>query len=223
MKTKVFISRSLASDSIFNSMSDVQFIDRYLIEYTSIPFDLQLVKSCQWLFFYSKKSIDYFISQLDDTIEIQAFKTICIGQKTAEYFETQTGVPVQHIIQYSMGKPSDSIQDIVGKDPICFVQGKHSFERFQSSLPTDQVMQCIVYDNTRFLDAPIPACSYYIFTSPRNTLAFFTHQQLPADAIVLSIGNSTTNELKKHYSGKIHQSQSSSEESLKQLLDSFIL
>ncbi len=221
MKTKVFISRNLTPDSVLHQLLGVQFVDRYLIEYKSIPFDFNKIKECLWLFFYSKKSIDFFVTQLNDDLEIRSFNVICIGKKTAEHFEIKTGLTVQFIVKDF--HDDDVITKLIGQDKICFIQGKFSFERFQSSLPERQIEQCIVYDNTRFLDSIIPACDYYIFTSPRNTLSFFTHQILPPHAIILSIGSSTTNELQKHYKGKIHQSQSASEESLKQLLDSFIL
>ena len=62
--SKIFISRDLATDSIFSKrlQGKATVIGLSLVEFQPLIFDAK--KSGDWLFFYSKNGIQYYFSQM---------------------------------------------------------------------------------------------------------------------------------------------------------------
>ena len=89
----LFISRKLSQDSLFDSLVNegIEIYDESLIDFTAIPFTKP---KTDWIFFYSKKGIDFYFENLDfDPSQSYAV----LGSATASYFKIKTNHSVDFI------------------------------------------------------------------------------------------------------------------------------
>ena len=66
MDKSVFISRDLSVNSPFRSQLEAKgfkVVDRSLLDFQGIPFEA--FPTTDWIFFYSRKAVDFFLKQLE--------------------------------------------------------------------------------------------------------------------------------------------------------------
>ena len=192
-KTKVFISRKLGPDSPFKKGLDptlVEIIDFSLIQFSPLDFD-QL--ESQWLFFYSKSGVKYFIDQKGD---FQNLNIATFGPATAKYFQNKTGKEVDFIGSGFKEDVAQKFEQILEKDRCLFVVGKNSLRSVQKLIQSKNHEEVIVYNNNPLKRFEIENPAIAVFTSPMAVETYFDKYK-SRDHTNVAIGATTYSALKK--------------------------
>ncbi len=196
---KLFISRKLSPSSIFWKLrsSGFEITDHSLIEFSLIPF--QKIPSSDWIFFYSKNGIQYFINGLKKSRKsFPSCKFACMGEGTAHLFQTTfnrspdfigSGKPENVALQFSKHlEPNTKVNFITAKDTQNSV-----FHLLKEQF--NQLCSMAVYTN-QIKKIPLKKqFDVLIFTSPKNVIAYFRNNPLTHHQTIISIGKTTARQL----------------------------
>lgn len=186
---RVFLSRTLRAASPFHKLKDLatwQLEAKSLLEFTSVP--VKEVPVTDWLFFYSAKGVEMFLSQKKVRPNQ---KLACLGKGAARYLSHYNLAP--NFV--GNGVPEDTarqMQERLQDENITFIQARHSRASVQKMLPDgDNHQALIVYDNQPLTSFDITPADYLIFTSPLNFEAYLQRYPLKSDQRFIGIGNTT--------------------------------
>ncbi len=191
MDKSVFISRDLSVNSPFRCQLEAKgfkIIDRSLLEFQRVSFNA--FPTTDWIFFYSRKAVDFFLSQLENIpkdLKIAAF-----GSGTAEALNKHKVTPDFT----GTGEGSSTLTaflKVAGQQPsVLFPQARNS-RRTIEKLAGDQLISfpLIVYNNIAKTKIEASAERFLVFTSPLNVQAYFEHHNLRDHQQIIVIGKTT--------------------------------
>lgn len=215
----IFISREISSDSIFKVMLEpagYEIIGQSLIDFSPVPFDT--IPQTDWLFFYSKRGVQFFFEQLKDQLDT-TIRIATIGPATAKRVE-QYHYKVDFI---GNGVPEATARDFIGiynventrNQVVVFPQAKNSRRSIQKLLKREiRAIDLIVYDNRISEPVQIPYTDILVFTSPMNVLAYLKSNQIHESQKIVAIGLTTALFLKQKGLKAVHIANTPSEKSM---------
>lgn len=201
---KVFISRNLAKTSLFKKKLEalnMEIVGQSLIQFSPTPF--RSIPMVDWIFFYSKNGIKYFLESAITnrflqylTEENLSVKWATIGEGTAEALSAYQ-IKADFI---GNGNPKEVAQ-IFGKfaenQKVLFPRAKTSKRSIQNLLQQRIIISdLVVYKNEPILDFEIPFCDILVFTSPLNTNTYLKKYPIHPKQKIIAIGKTTENALK---------------------------
>lgn len=196
--TKIFISRKLEKNSPFLQKMvnlDVEITDRSLIQFNAIPFGA-LAKT-DWLFFYSKKGIQYFFENYSTKKKLT--KIAVIGQASASFLFNNYNIKPDWIGSGIPKTTAIDFEPIAKGQKVLFIQAKNSKQSIQKLLQNKiQGLSLVVYNNQAKTDFDLPLVDILVFTSPLNIKAYFNKYPYIATQKIICIGTSTASELKQY-------------------------
>ena len=214
----IWISRSLAKDSIFNKLtksSSVSLIAESLIEMKIIKIDS--IPGCDWIFINSAFALNS-IMHLKSSLKSK--KIAAFGQATAKFIQ-KNGLKVDFIGQGSPNNVALSFSSIVNSDEIVFFPSSNkSLGTVQSVIDNRNKIIVETYQ-TLSIDKKVENHDYLVFTSPSNVEAFLLSNKVNNQKII-SIGPSTTKALKNAGINNVLESFQSSELALADAVFSLI-
>jgi uroporphyrinogen-III synthase len=188
---KVFISRNCAADSIFRNIlteKGIAVSAESLIDFS--PLDFQLPEAFDWIFFYSKKGVEYFFNanpKLSNLVKIAA-----LGMGTAA-----------GVLQYTAKIPDftgDGIPDTTAKSfkkiaagqTVLFVRAMESKKSVQNLLSRElTVLELIAYKNVPKNDIIKSDADVLVFTSSLNAEAYLKKYSPEKNQQLAAIGKPT--------------------------------
>lgn len=217
MNKSVFISRDLSLNSPFrNRLETADFVvtGRSLLDFKPIPF--KAFPKTDWIFFYSRKAVEFFLTQthnLPTDIKIAAY-----GSGTAEALKTYQITP--NFVGTGEGKSTlAAFLKMANHQSVLFPQAARS-RRTVEKLADDQ-LDCsplIVYDNVIREIVEKSAADFLVFTSPLNVIAYFEHHQLEKHQKIIVIGKTTGAALEKYGIVNFEIAKTPSEEGLSKVI-----
>ncbi len=192
---RILITRQLNINSIFKQnleASGQQVYGESLIEFEAL--DFAPPHQVDWLFFYSKKGIDYYYQQMGTSKS--AFKLAVLGKASAAHLKTEYGLNADFV---GTGEPQSSAAAflrIAAGQHVAFIRAKNSKQSVQNILKEDlKIQDIVVYKNSIRKNISIVKCDIAVLTSPMNTLAYFQNTEQPANTHYVVIGQSTAKQL----------------------------
>lgn len=190
----IFISRNLEEDSVFKQQlaSKAKLIGRSLIKFKALPFGELPVGD--WLFFYSKKGIDYCFSQLESLEQLPPIAVI--GQASADFLWTKYNLQAQFV---GTGHPEPTalaFSKLAKGKKVIFAQAQHSKQSVQQLLDKSITFcDVITYQNEIKVNFKLPSIDILVFTSPLNVKAYFDQYSYHSTQKIISIGRVTAKAL----------------------------
>ncbi len=191
----VFISRKLSVDSVFRAVLEAEgfdVADESLVDFQAVPFDS--VPKTDWIFFYSKKSVEFFLkgfSQSTTQNPLFYVQIGTLGEGTAKTLEQYGFTP--HFI--GSGNPDTTASQFIslaqGTTVLfpCALNSKHSIEKkIQNKI---KCLNLIVYINLPKPDCRMLSQHFLVFTSPLNVEAYFNKHQIQPHQKIVAIGETT--------------------------------
>lgn len=192
----VFISRENNQDYFFRTLEshNYQVLSYSLLNFTSSNFTIE--NDFDWVFFSSKKGVDFFMSGIDKSI-LETKKIAAIGVETAQYIREQYHLKVDFIAD--VNNLEASITQFLKTNPqkVLLPRGKNSMESIQRFLPSEMILEVIVYCNEPKANIEKIGAELLIFTSPLNAKTYFSSHALDTHQQCIAIGNSTKHALEK--------------------------
>jgi hydroxymethylbilane synthase len=188
----IWISRSLAKDSIFNkltksfsvSLTAESLIEKKIKKIESIP-------DCDWIFINSAFALNS-IMHLKSVLKSK--KIAAFGQSTSKYIQ-KNGLKVDFV---GKGFPTNIAQDfssVVNSNEIVFFPSSNkSLGTVQRVIDNRNKIILETYQSLS-IDKKVENHDYLVFTSPSNVEAFLLSNKVKNQKII-SIGPSTTKALK---------------------------
>jgi uroporphyrinogen-III synthase len=198
----VFISRENNGDYLFRTLAENGFEINAaaLLDFKAIPFSIN--EKYEWVFFSSKKGVDYFIEGIGflgiDKTFFETIKIAAIGKSTAQYIEEKYHLNVEFIADVNNLEFSLSQFMLANPNRILLPRGKQSMESVQKYLPKNVFSELIIYENQPKSLLEKITSKILIFTSPLNSKSYLDQCQLDDDQQCIAIGNSTAKYLKEH-------------------------
>jgi len=218
MKTKVFISRFLASDSPFlNGLKkfEVTVDDQMLIDFSPLEFEQP---SSDWLFFYSKTGVNFFLKGRGNYSD---FKIGTFGPATAAYFERNTSVRPQFIGSGIKEGVAKAFSKLIKDERCLFVIGENSLRSVQKIRNNKQDQEIIVYRNSPMREFSIDYPDIAVFTSPMSVNNYFEKYPNRKHKNI-AIGNTTLTALIQYVPNNSVKSDLPTEESLAQCVITYL-
>ncbi len=191
---KVFISRDLAPGSIFHKTLAINGFDVYgasLVDFSPTP--ITEVPTAEWVFFYSKNAVAYFISTLGH-LASGGIKIAAIGPGTAKVL-TEEGHPPHFVGDGDPERTAAQFLKVAQGSRVLFPRARDSQQSIQRLLADLLcVLDLVVYENVAKQDFDLPPCEVLVFTSPLNARAYFSKYKWKGER-VFAIGNTTATEL----------------------------
>lgn len=190
MKRPFFISKNydeVAELAAFLAKKDVTLIAQSFLHFEPEHYSIQ--HRFDVIYFSSPRSVIFF--QYQQKIP-QDVLIACTGNKTAELLKG-LGYTV-HFEGEESGKISavaDSFKKWCGEKRVLFPSSNISKNSISSHLDQTQIEVVTVY-TTNIVSKPLSYCGAYAFTSPSNVEGFLALNTIPADALIYSWGESTT-------------------------------
>ncbi len=222
MTKTIFISRHLNNRSLQGLLTSKGFsvLGESLIDFSRIPF--QELPSCDWLFFYSKKGVRFFLESLiDGKHDIpKHVKCAAMGNGTAKALKAY-GIELDFV---GNGEPNQTAKDflaLVKNKTVVFARAKRSKQSIQLRIEQEGVrcLDLIVYDNKIRDDFDFEnTFNILVFTSPLNVHAFFSKYKLKPNQQLIAIGDTTAKALNDLGYSDIKIASTPSEEALVEVL-----
>lgn len=199
---KVFISRLLKKNSQFQKLingSGIESVGQSLIHFSPTPFtDIPKV---DWVFFYSKNGVRFFLNQVQQTLKFQkqisSVKWAVMGKGTANSL-IKYGYQPDFIGSGHPNATASQFGKLAAGQKVLFIQAKTSKKSVQQLLQEKlTVYDLVVYNNQIKADFHIPPCEYLVFTSPLNAEAYYKKYGIDNRQKVIAIGNTTAKALVK--------------------------
>ena len=196
-KAKVFISKKLSSDSLFNKAflgKNVEVFGEALIAFKGI--DFTAVPKSDWIFFTSRNSARFFFKKKPD---ISGRKIACVGSGT--YQEVVKHVSKIDFVgnEVDVRKVGEAFAKEVGNGLALFPVSNITRRTIQQYFANpQQALDFPTYETVEKVEFEIPHCDILVFTSPSSVRAYFTKYSLQSDQKVVAIGPTTGKELELH-------------------------
>ena len=214
----IWISRSLAKDSIFNKLTkslSVSLTAESLIELKIIKIDL--LPNCDWIFINSAFALNS-IMHLKSSLKSK--KIAAFGQSTAKYIQ-KNSLKVDFVGEGSPNNVAQDFSSMVNSNEIVFFPSSNkSLGTVQSVMDNKNKIIVETYQ-TLLLLKKVENHDYLVFTSPSNVEAFLLSNKVNNQKII-SIGPSTTKALKNAGINNVLESFQSSELALADAVFSLI-
>jgi len=174
--SSLFVSRPLESDSpiiSFCKQHDISVRCESLLLFTKLRFSI--LPQGDWLFFYSKSGVKFFLEQISDHQTLAAYNIACYGPSTAKRWNELSDLHVNFV---GNGKPKDVPRDfkkaIDQNETVVFVRAKHSKMTVQKEIEADIICTDIIaYENNLREDVLLDDdYNFAMLTSPMNAAAF---------------------------------------------------
>ncbi len=214
----IWISRSLAKDSIFNKLtksSSISLTAESLIEMKIIKIDS--IPPCDWIFINSAFALNSIMHLKSD---LKSKKIAAFGDSTAKYIQ-KNGLKVDFIGKGAPTNVAQGFSSMVNSNEIVFFPSSNkSLGTVQSVIDNRNKIIVETYQ-TLFIDKKVENHDYLVFTSPSNVEAFLLSNKVNNRKII-SIGPSTTKALKNAGITDVLESFQSSELALADAVFSLI-
>lgn len=192
----VFISRELKAYSPFREQLEsagYQVKGTSFLRFEAVPFTTY--PTTDWIFFYSRKAVTFFITQIDKLpagVRIAAY-----GSGTAAALKAE-GITVHFTGTGAGATTTPSFLKIAKTQSVLFPQARHS-RRTVEELSGNQIKSSplIVYDNQIKESVPIQQAKTLVFTSPLNATAYFQKYKLQDYQSIVVIGEATAAAVRK--------------------------
>lgn len=191
---RIFISRDLTPDSTFQALLEGQAIlqAQSLISFEEVP--IQQLPVCDWLFFYSKKGLDFGWASLQQLVPFP--KVAVLGPASGKHLKHKFGKVADFV---GTGEPittAAAFSKAAKGQQVCFVRAKNSQQSIAQLLGEQvQATSLVVYTNVAKTSLSIPFCDILVFTSPLNAQTYYQHYVAKKDQTVIAIGQTTANAL----------------------------
>ena len=187
----IFISRDLSPESRFLqtlTQKGYTVIGQSLINYSPVLFDT--FPTCDWLFFYSKNGVNYFLQQIDNQLLIN-LKIAAMGSGTAKAL-VDFGIVPDFIGNGHPPTIARAFLEEAEGQTVVFPQAKNSRRSIQIALGKQiKSVDLVVYENTPKTKFNLPEADILVFTSPLNVQAYFAQKTITPRQRILAIGNTT--------------------------------
>jgi uroporphyrinogen-III synthase len=193
---RIFISRDLGANSPFRALLGERALieGQSLVAFEALP--IQVLPTCDWLFFYSKKGIQFGWEALSDLVA--APKVAVLGQASAEYLSADFGCAADFIGTGAPESTAAAFLALAKGQRVCFVQAKQSRQSVAKLLGQQiQAQSLAVYNNQPKASLELPVCDILVFTSPLNAQAYYQHYQPLPHQKVVAIGQTTAKALRQ--------------------------
>ncbi|MBP7184412.1 MAG: uroporphyrinogen-III synthase [Saprospiraceae bacterium] len=227
MISKILITRDYVKNNeleIFCESQQILLHECSLLIFEQV--DFQQFPKTDWIFFYSKNAVRFFLGQIDSNIlKLNGTKIATLG-KGAATIVNQFDLTVDFC---GDGIPENVIHDFSGKvnaGSILFPRAENSKQSVEKGLSNEFItIPLIVYRN--YTNSNIQIQEDYeavIFTSPLNVEAFFKVQNREIQGTKwISIGKTTAQTLSKYVdTDKIITSQKPNDHSLVEIIRKLI-
>lgn len=194
---KVFISRDLDEHSFLKRAlknNGHTIHAQSLIEFSPLP--LGGMPSTDWIFFSSKKGVEYFFEQnppLPKNTQIAA-----IGNGTAKLVK-KYGYQLDFVGEGTCTmETARQFGAIAQEKSVLFPQAEQSLQTIQNTVGSHlKVHNLPIYRNQPRKDFSIDYCDILIFTSPVNAETYVQYYPIQANQKVVAIGKTTAKALEK--------------------------
>lgn len=191
MNKRVFISRSLPEDHLFRTKSlDIEWVDQSMIHIEPTAFDREIFKECKWIFCTSSNAGRIYFEHVS---LLPGQRLAALGSGTANTLEAM-GLALDFTGIQDTEHTAVEFAKLTSGDLVGFPVSDASRRTIQKALDAGQVIEQVVY-KTEGAPHVISSCDIYFFTSPSNVRSFFRMNKIPADAVVIAIGEATVSEL----------------------------
>lgn len=191
MSRTLFISRYLNSDSYFHSLAEKYFLEiteLELLDFQAIEFESP---NSEYLFFYSRKAIDFFIKIAD----LKGYKVAVFGASTGEYLFRKTGRKADFTGETSGRETARQFRKLYANESVCFVIGKQSLRSVHGLFPAkSNWTELCVYSQESKSHVQLKEFDMAVLTSPLNAEAFLKNGGKAVN--YFAIGRSTQRALK---------------------------
>jgi len=196
-KQRIFISRELGNDSYFKQYHLAlgnTITGQSLIDFKPVNFNWD--NNADWLFFSSKKGVEYFfngIEKLNSNIKIAA-----IGEGTANAIKA-----LGYTLNFkgngaNLPQTAKNFLEQAQGQKVIFLQPTNSRKSVQKALGNAiNSVDLICYDNPIKTEFKLPEIDVLVFTSPLNAKAYYAKYPISTKQTVVSIGVTTSAELNK--------------------------
>jgi len=217
MEKSVFITRDLRVESPFQSQleaADFIVTGSSLLDFE--PIDFSSFPTTDWIFFYSRKAVKYFIDQIENIpndIKIAAY-----GKGTAEALNSYN--ITTDFIGTGVGESTlANFLKVSKHQSVLFPQARHS-RRTLERLAKNQLISfpLVVYDNFPKTDITASLANFLVFTSPLNVKAYFDQFTLAKNQKIIVIGKTTGDALRAYGIDKFLVAKTPSEEGLAEMI-----
>jgi uroporphyrinogen-III synthase len=194
---KLLISRTI-SEEVKRQLYDLG-IEVYDISLLNIePLKFGPIPHSDWIFFYSKNGIKYFINQLDEVMfnSIKYRKIGVMGDGSNSVLEKTFGKRAEFISSNNIEEEVKRFWDTVEIDHVLFIKSKNSRSSFEIVEKRDQSSSLITYQNTINKEIVIPNTNYVALTSPLSAEAYMNQIDFK-NKIVFALGRSTQKYIKE--------------------------
>ena len=215
MDKVLFISRELASDSPVRA-----FAQKYgmllraasLIEFAPVPFGP--LPAVDWLFFYSKNGVRYFMRSLRERGEKIETPVAVLGLGTLNALKA-FGKSADFAGNGQPEAVAAAFRQIAAGQRVLFIRAQQSRRSIQHLLQDDLMVEdLVVYANEiRLPDQPFQG-DYLLFTSPMSVVAYAQKYELQQAKIIVAIGQTTATQLRKLGIEKVEVAARPDEEAL---------
>lgn len=192
----IFISRNLKKDSIFQALLEGKAVveAQSLMEFEGLP--VQELPTCDWLFFYSKKGLEFGWPSLKELSPMPQIAVL--GTASGEYLQQKFGQAADFV---GTGEPvgtAAAFLEWAKEKQVCFVQAQHSRQSVANLLGDKiKAQQLVVYNNIPKSTLKLPVCDILVFTSPMNAQTYYTHYQAKEEQEIIAIGKTTAKALEE--------------------------
>lgn len=214
----VFISRFLDANSPFSRIlleAGWEIKAKSLVKFNPVEFD-QVAQS-DWVFFYSKTAVDFFVKGLTRIQQPWPNALIgALGPGTASALQ-RYGYNADFT---GSGHPEDvaGAFGIIARDKaVLFPQAAQGRNSIAQLLRSDiKAIDLVVYDNQPCWDEQVELTQVAVLTSPLNARVYTTLTAAPQNHPFVAIGNSTADALLQAGYKNVHISNEPTEEMLAQ-------
>ena len=195
---KIFISRPLKSDSIFQKELEKANFEVYgesLLEFELVPLDK--IPEVDWIFFYSQKGVRFFFDQVRDNFIFLSpiVQMAGFGKKTAEVIKSY-GIECDFVGTGKAISTTPKFIDVAKGQKVLFPRAENSQRSVQQLIDNELVIEdLIIYKNFPKRNFDFPKMDYLVFTSPLNAKVFFQKYKYEKGQKVFSIGETTAKTL----------------------------
>ena len=205
----IFISRSLKPTSPIRIAADKhQITAQSLIEFSALEFE---EPKADWIFFYSRNGVKFFFK--NGNYELYPYLWACMSKGTADELSHY----VTDISFVGDGNPEEVAHSfkasVENSHVTCFVRAENSIDSVHKILNKPKDFSIPVYRNIPNNNVPDEDYDILIFTSPMNVDVWFQSRNYNQEKVI-SIGQTTANQLKMYDIEDVIIAESPSEESI---------
>ena len=190
MRPHIFISRPQTPDSPFTQLIGERavVVGRSLVAFEGVM--PPSIPKGDWLFFYSKKGLQYGLPYWLDRPQLPPIGVM--GKGSAQYLKTAFGLDANFIGKGTPAEIAQAFGTLAKGQRVVFVQAAHSRQSVQQQL-TDhlEALSVVVYQNRLAPVDDLPFCQLLVFTSPMNVAAYFHNHSPHPEQQFISIGQTT--------------------------------